>query len=33
MEAEIRQRRAPPEDYDRLVADTNDLIDALNWAR
>ena len=29
----IGQRHALAEDYIRLVADTNDLIDALNWAR
>jgi predicted secreted Zn-dependent protease len=34
MEAEIRQRGAPPtDDYHGLVADTNALIDALNWTR
>jgi hypothetical protein len=27
------QRRALAEDYNRLVADANGLIDALNWAR
>jgi hypothetical protein len=27
------QRRARAEEYDRLVADANGLIDSFNWAR